>query len=81
MGILGSILALPVRGPIDAVLWLAQTIKQQVDAERWDEGRVVGALSELEIDLDLGNINAEEYDSREAELLQRLKEIREEKNG
>jgi hypothetical protein len=81
MGVLGSILTLPVLGPIDAVFWLAQTIKQQADAERWDESKIVGALAELEIDLDLGKIDTGEYDEREAELLQRLKEIREEKNG
>jgi hypothetical protein len=81
MGIVGKLLTLPVMGPIDGVLWLAQKIKQQVDAERWNEGKIVEALAELEIDLDIGRIDTEEYDRKEVELLQELKRLQEEKNG
>jgi hypothetical protein len=80
MGILGSLLTAPVLGPINGVLWLARTIEQQANAERWDEGKVIGGLAELEIDLDLGKIDIEEYEAREAVFLQQLKEIREAKN-
>lgn len=81
MGIVGKLLTLPVMGPIDGVLWLAQKIQQQVDAESWNEGKIVEALAELEIDLDIGRIGTEEYDRKEAELLQELKRLQEEKNG
>ena len=81
MGLLGRLLTLPVLGPIDGVLWIARTIEQQADAERWDEAKIVGALTELELKLDLGEIDVDEYDARERTLLQRLKEIREAKNG
>ncbi|MGA7674189.1 MAG: gas vesicle protein GvpG [Rhizomicrobium sp.] len=80
MGILGSLLTSPVFGPINGVLWLARTIEQQANAERWDEGKVTAGLQELELDLDLGKITIEEYETREAVLLQQLKEIREAKN-
>jgi len=80
MGILGSILMSPVLGPIDGVLWLARTIEEQANAERWDEGKVTAGLQELELDLDLGKITIEEYETRETVLLQQLKEIREAKN-
>lgn len=80
MGILGRILASPVLGPINGVLWLARTIEEQANAERWDEGKITGALTELEIDLDLGKIGVEEYEASEAALLQQLKEIREAKH-
>ena len=80
MGILGSLLMSPVLGPIDGVLWLARTIQEQVNAELWDEGKVTAGLQELELDLDLGKIDLEEYETREALLLQQLKEIREAKN-
>ncbi len=80
MGILGSILTSPVLGPIKGLLWLAHTIEEQANAERWDEGKVTGALAELELDLDLGKIDLEEYEAREAALLEQLKEIREAKN-
>jgi len=80
MGILGSILMSPVLGPIDGVLWLARTIEEQANAERWDEGKVTAGLQELELDLDLGKITIEDYETRETVLLQQLKEIREAKN-
>ena len=80
MGILGSLLMSPVLGPINGVLWLARTIEEQANAERWDEGKVIAGLQELELDLDLGKISLDEYETREAVLLQQLKEIREAKN-
>ena len=80
MGILGSLLTSPVFGPIDGLLWLARTIEQQANAERWDEGKVTAGLQELELDLDLGKIGLAEYEAREAVLLQQLKEIREAQN-
>jgi hypothetical protein len=80
MGILGSLLMSPVLGPIDGVLWLARTIQEQANAELWDEGKITAGLQELELDLDLGKIDLEEYEAREGVLLQQLKEIREAKN-
>jgi len=80
MGILGSLLMSPVFGPINGVLWLARTIEEQANAERWDEGKVIAGLQELELDLDLGKISLDEYETREAVLLQQLKEIREAKD-
>ncbi len=80
MGILGSILTSPVLGPINGVLWLARTIEEQANAERWDESKISGGLAELELELDLGKIDLKEYEAREAALLQQLKEIREAKN-
>jgi hypothetical protein len=80
MGILGSVLTSPVLGPINGLLWLARTIEQQANAERWDEGKIIAGLQELELDLDLGKIGLEEYEAREAVLLQQLKEIREAQN-
>lgn len=81
MSILGRILASPVLGPINGVLWLARTIEEQANAERWDEGKVIGGLAELELDLDLGKIDVAEFEARETMLLQQLKEIREAKNN
>lgn len=81
MSILGRILTLPVLGPIDGLVWIARTIEQQAHDEQWDEGKVVGALTELEIDLDLGKIGVDAYEARETMLLLQLKEIRDAKNG
>ena len=80
MGILDGLLMSPVLGPINGLLWLARTIEEQANAERWDEGKVIAGLQELELDLDLGKISLDEYETREAVLLQQLKEIREAKD-
>lgn len=82
MNILGKVLAAPVAGPIRGILWLAQSIDGQVKKELYDEDKVRGALSELEIRLDLGEIELADYEAQEDDLLQRLREIREmKKNG
>ena len=61
------------------MLWLARTIDDQARAELYDEDKVRGALAELELRLDLGEIAPDDYDAQEHALLQRLKEIREAK--
>jgi Gas vesicle protein G len=81
MGILGSILAAPVAGPIQGLLWLARMIEEQANAELYDEERIRGELTELELALDLKQIDVAEYEAREELLLQRLREAREMHNG
>ena len=81
MGILGNILAAPVLGPIQGLLWLARTIEEQANAEFYDEDKVRGELTELELALDLKQIGLAEYEAHEEVLLHRLREIREAKNG
>ena len=81
MGILGSILAAPVSGPMHGLLWLARTIEERVNAELYDEDKIRGELTELELALDLKQIDIAEYEAREEALLQRLREAREMHNG
>lgn len=81
MSILGSILLAPVLGPIEGVVWIAQTIENQARGEIYDEDKIRGALTELELRLDLGEIGIEDYEAQEEVLLQRLKEVREEKRN
>ncbi len=82
MSILGHILTAPVAGPIRGVLWLARAIDDQVKGEIHDEDKIRAALTELEIKLDLGEIELNDYELQEEVLLRRLKEIREmKKNG
>ena len=81
MGILRSILTAPVLGPLEGVLWLARTIDDQAHAELYDEGKIRGELTELELALDLKEIDLAEYEAREELLLARLKEAREANHG
>jgi len=62
MGLLLKILTLPVLGPIEGVIWLAERINEQVNRELYDDDDDVrGKLLELELRFDLGEINEEEY--------------------
>lgn len=82
MSILGRILSAPVLGPIWAVLGLARIIEEQAKAELYDQDKIRAALAELELQLELGEISPEDYETQEEVLLQRLSEIREAtKNG
>jgi hypothetical protein len=67
----------PVSLPLDGLLWVAERIKDQAEAEYYDEGAVRGRLLELELKLDLGEITEEEYQAAEDQLLDLLNEIRE----
>ena len=77
MGFLTKLLTLPVMGPIQGVVWIAEKVAEQADKELYDEDKVRGQLMELELHLDLGEIGEEEYLAAEDVLLARLKVIRE----
>lgn len=81
MSILTTALTAPVTGPLRGILALARIIDDQVKKELYDEDKVRGALAELEIRLDLGEIELEAYEAQEDELLQRLRTIREMKRN
>ena len=81
MSILAGVLTAPVLGPLRGLLWLARTIEGQANAELYGEDKICGDLIELELALDLKQIDLAEFEAREEELLQRLREIREAKNG
>ena len=79
MGLLLKLLTLPVSGPIDAVVWIAEKVAEQAEKELYDEDKVRGQLLELELRYDLGEVNEEEYVQSEQTLLDLLKVIRERK--
>ncbi|MEI8165183.1 MAG: gas vesicle protein GvpG [Chloroflexales bacterium] len=71
-----DLLTLPVTGPINGTIWIAEKLLEQAENEMYDEGKVRAKLMELETLLDLGDISEETYMAAEDELLQRLREIR-----
>ncbi len=76
MGLLMKLLTLPVTGPIDGTLWLANKLLEQAEGEIYDEGKVRAALMELEMRLELNEIDEATYMEGEEQLLERLREIR-----
>lgn len=76
MGLLIKLLTLPVTGPIQGVIWIAEKVAEQAEKELYDEDAVRGWLMELELRYGLGEISEEEYLEAEEALLERLRIIR-----
>lgn len=71
MGILSKLLTFPVTGPLEGLVFIAETIQKQID-EQQKEMSPQARLLELESLLLLGEITDEEYQIREAEILTTL---------
>jgi Gas vesicle protein G len=75
MGLLSDLLLLPVTGPVRGLRFIAEQIKEQVDAEldpRRRAEQVQAELMRLSVRHDLGQISEDEYAAQEAALLAQL---------
>jgi hypothetical protein len=75
MGLLTDVLLLPITGPIRGLRFIAEQVKDQVDAERDPVRRaeqVQAELIRLGVRRDLGQISEDEYAAQEAALLEQL---------
>lgn len=73
MGLLTTLLTLPVSGPGRGVLWLAAKVQDAAEAEWSDPAEIRRTLGDLERALDKGEIDEETFETAEAALLDRLK--------
>lgn len=76
MGILTNLLFFPVTGPVAGIKWSLGKVQQVVEDEITDDAPVKQELMELQMQLELGDIDDDEYMRREAELMARLREVR-----
>ncbi len=76
MGLLSSILFFPVTGPVAGIRWSLDKVMRVVREELTDDSGVKQELMELQMQLELGDIDDDEYVEREAALMQRLREVR-----
>jgi gas vesicle protein GvpG len=76
MGLLTKILFFPVMGPVAGIQWTLRKVAQVVDEELTDDSAIKQELMELQMQLELGDIDDEEYVRREAELMVRLRNVR-----
>ena len=76
MGILTNILFFPVTGPVAGIKWSLGKVQQVVEDEITDDAPVKQELMELQMQLELGDIDDDEYVRRETELMARLREVR-----
>lgn len=76
MRLLSELLLSPVTGPVHGVGFVLNRIKDQVEAEYLDEGKVKADLLDLEMRYEHGELDEEQYKQQEAAILERLNEIR-----
>jgi hypothetical protein len=76
VGLLTNLLFFPVTGPVAGIKWSLGKVQQVVEEELTDDTPVKQDLMELQMQLELGDIDDAEYVRREAEIMQRLREVR-----
>ena len=77
MGLLSNILFFPVTGPVAGIKWALGKVQQVAEEELTDDTPIRQDLMELQLELEVGDIDDAEYVAREAQLMQRLREVRE----
>ena len=77
MGLISNLLFFPITGPVAGIRWTLGKVQRVAEEELTDDTAVKQGLMELQMQLELGDIDDAEYVRREAELMQRLREIRE----
>jgi len=77
MGLISKLLFFPIAGPVAGIRWTLGKVQRVVEEELVDDTSVKQDLMELQMLLELGDIDDEEYARREAVLMQRLREVRE----
>jgi hypothetical protein len=76
MGLISNILFFPITGPVAGIKWSLRKVAQVVDEELTDDTAIKQEYMELQMQLELGDIDDEEYRRREAEIMTRLREVR-----
>jgi hypothetical protein len=77
MGLISGLLTLPL-APVRGVAWIGEQVALEAERELNDETRVRRALSQLQLDFELGRIGEREFEEQEEQLLERLERAREE---
>ncbi|HKC82136.1 MAG TPA: gas vesicle protein GvpG [Gemmatimonadaceae bacterium] len=77
MGLLTNILLAPFLGPVWGTRWTLEKVDRVVREELTDDTPIKEDLMALQLQLEMGKIDDAEYVKREAEIMQRLREVRE----
>jgi hypothetical protein len=76
MGLLSNLLFFPITGPVAGIKWSLRQVAQVVDEELTDDSAIKQEMMELQMQVELGDVDDAEYARREADLMQRLREVR-----
>ena len=77
MGLLTNILLAPFLGPVFGTRWTLDKVDRVVREQLTDDTPIKEDLMALQLQLEMGEIDDAEYVRREAELMQRFREVRE----
>jgi hypothetical protein len=75
MGLFSGLLTLPLT-PVKGVMWLAETLTEQAEAQLYDPGRIAAEMQEVADEAAAGEITEDEAADREEDLIRRLNEGR-----
>ena len=70
MGLLTGLLTLPL-APVRGTMWIAEVLLEEVERRADEDEQLRGELERLQIALELGEIDQDEYETAEEELLAR----------
>ena len=74
--LIDDILLLPFTAPMSGIKWVMRTIQKMADEELMNDQPWKERLIELQMRLELGEINEEDYGREEAIVFQALRDIR-----
>jgi hypothetical protein len=77
VGLLSTIVFWPVTGPVAGIKWTLGKVQRVVEDELVDDTPVKESLMELQMRLELGDIDDDDYVVQEAALMRQLRDIRE----
>ncbi len=77
MGLLTNILLAPFLGPVWGTKWTLEKVDRVVREQLTDDTPIKEDLMALHLQLEMGEIDDAEYVRREAEIMERLREVRE----
>lgn len=72
MGLLRSLLTLPVSGPVRSVVWVAEQVAETAQRQVGDDASLQRELAELERRHAFGELTDEELEQAEEDLWERL---------
>ncbi|SNR79824.1 gas vesicle protein GvpG [Actinomadura mexicana] len=75
MGFFSGLVTAPL-APVKGVMWLAETLTEQAEAQLYDPGRIAAEMQQVADEAAAGEITEEEAAEREEELIHRLNEGR-----
>ena len=77
MGLLTKILLSPFMGPVWGAQWSLEKVERAVKEELSDDTAVKNEFMQLQLELESGEIDDDEYLVREKEIMARLRAVRE----